>query len=177
MQAGDNHIEIFRPDGVGNWELVLDYEPSPVGGQNGFAAWDLNQNGRDELLWFGNGTRIVEHQPDPASVGENPLDVSAKVRVFPNPSAGWTRFEARHSSAFEVWSVDGRLRTRVEASAGLGSIDARTLGSGVYLVRAPGHSEATRWVVTKVGRAGAGRARHIRPRRGYPHAQDPCTTS
>jgi hypothetical protein len=137
-------LQIYGSDAVGHWEVVQEFSDRV----NGVHAFDVNQNGRDELFWG----RTIYEQPDPSTLRPTPRTDERPVTlvVFPNPArstelawlemvSGGPLESARASVArISLFDVVGRLVTREPArsdASGRVSWPVRVSRSGVYWVR------------------------------------------
>ncbi|MEZ4648976.1 MAG: VCBS repeat-containing protein [Candidatus Eisenbacteria bacterium] len=100
------HLSIYEPIGPGNWEKVYE-QPDPNGTwHHGVFSHDVNQNGRDELVWTTGGnfaTLVLESPNDPSDIGGQSgsngsglADAQGRLgslRVAPNPVTGTATLE------------------------------------------------------------------------------------
>lgn len=141
MQAPSSGIWIFGAVGVGQWEaldLIVDENPGLLSVHGGHTSFDVNGNGRAEVVWAGfPEIWILEHRAlsDARSLAWG----ATRLRVRPNP----VRLEAQLQTAgplplaqeLVVYDVAGRV-VQSQRLAGLPTTwSARELAGGVYFVR------------------------------------------
>lgn len=142
-------LEIYVHKG-GQWQIEKIYhDPSP----NHFEirATDLNRNGRDEILWLGNGLRtkswILEQPTIPSDTNpELPPATIPTLRVFPSPTR--RRFatvflDATLEPRVRNWSIfdaSGRLVLTQpvgrDAATGAWAMPVDRIRPGLYFLRA-----------------------------------------
>lgn len=141
-------LQVYRATAPGTWTQIL-WLDNP-GFQKEPRIFDVNNNGRDELLWttdanlqVGLHTLVFEDPGVPSAAGPEPLPRSLTLRVYPNPCRtqavllGAPSVLARVVS-LRVFDVAGRLvREEVVGHDPSGPVLWRPtdIASGVYILR------------------------------------------
>jgi VCBS repeat protein len=134
---------IYQAEAPGQWLLVGQVpDPPPFRAHDGVYGFDINRNGRPELVWAGAPTTLIlEYRSGIADVGEN-LDHVASLAVFPNPNRGEAGLRVStaiaDAASLAVYDVAGRVverRLLVRDDHGQILWPTRQLASGVYVLR------------------------------------------
>jgi len=138
---------IFGVNGIGNWPLVGAFL-EPGSPQKGIHSFDLNKNGRPELVWPGfPTTQILEYRSGTSSVG--PIDGNRSttfLSAYPNPADGLAELHVPWSAAetqLSVFDVRGKLvqrRTILPNTEGRLLWSTQHLASGIYMLRLEGNA-------------------------------------
>jgi len=142
LMGGFQHFWVHRAEAVGIWSLVEEV-PTTDPLLNGLFAYDLNGNGRDEIVWTSSGSAslLLEAQADATETTTSRL--LPLFQVTPNPVRGTATLAmdlhlANQARSVLVYDVRGRLVRQW-------SLDCRDpatqtwqtggIAAGVYLLR------------------------------------------
>ncbi|MFQ5601525.1 MAG: hypothetical protein ACE5G2_13355, partial [Candidatus Krumholzibacteriia bacterium] len=136
---------IYQAIAPGQWTLVGRVEdPQPNNLPHlGIYRFDLNQNGKPELIWAGSPTTLIlEHRTGTSDVGGDTGPTLGSLASFPNPSREQAELRmlagADAVTCLSVFDVAGRLvERRMLRGDSKGRILWPTahLASAVYLLR------------------------------------------
>jgi hypothetical protein len=136
---------IYRAALPGQWDLVGKLtDPGPDKAHAAVYPFDINKNGRLEVLWVGFPTTLILECRSGVSAAENPdgQPKAGSLAAFPNPS----RVEAQlrvsatveEAARLAVYDVTGRVverRVLIHDARGQVLWPTRHLPSGVYMLR------------------------------------------
>ena len=148
----DHQIRAYHGAAPGQWTLSTSAnDPDATGMHTAIAAYDINQNGRDEIYWAtqGNaiyGNTLVLERPPPSPADTDtwaPLGaVTARVRPTPCRAHATLRLAdpklQRAAFSIAAYDVSGRLvlreRMRFSSSSDI-DVPIRALRPGWYVLR------------------------------------------
>ena len=158
----ENSLYIYRAVAPGEWAMVERY--IGPGYHAGLQTFDINRNGRDELLWEASGyiqgplrCLVLEHPAvSPSAVGDSPSFATAQLSVAPTPCRLQANLRvpaaARQAASLATFDVTGRLlerRVPIRDASGQLLWMVQDRNPGIYYLRLEDHSGAT----LAVGRA------------------------
>jgi hypothetical protein len=142
LMGGFQHFWIYRSTAHGSWSLIAEV-PTTDPLLHGLYAFDLNRNGRDEVLWTSDDSSSLVLEAPSGATDSAGLRPPTRFAIAPSPARGAASIvvdlETSHRArAVAVFDVMGRLVER----RGFDCRDPATqrwpaagLASGIYLFR------------------------------------------